>query len=93
MNPASKLGTCPTCGHRISTNARTCPNCGETEFLFFLRFSSEPCSLCVDETGGFRRDRPIVCEACNGSGLQKFEVYLDKRTNEEVKNFVWKGVH
>jgi|GEM_PF-6685101 hypothetical protein len=46
------LGSCPTCGHEISTNCDACPNCGEDKF--FRRFEEQ-----VEE---------VVCNACNGAG-------------------------
>lgn len=49
----ANLVLCPTCGARMSVNARTCPACGETDFF------ERRC-----EPGIFHSTCPI----CNGTG-------------------------
>ena len=55
------LVICPTCGGKMSVNARRCPHCGETDFFEpEMGWFSEPCRY---------KDFPRYALGCEGKGF------------------------
>ena len=97
-----KLGTCPTCDGRLSTNASRCPHCGETSLdddRSYVLLRIEACSACggsgtkdyVSPNSGWN------CLACEGAGqfgvsqLTVTSVVTGERLfTEEVRHPYWK---
>lgn len=89
-----KLGTCPTCKREISTSAKFCPNCGETDFLTFAEEGPketyvDTCGHCggigkIEKDDAFFK---VTCEQCEGSGkvnlTRQKTMNIDLRTGEK----------
>lgn len=75
----SYLVYCPTCSRKMSVNARSCPNCGESQF--YERVPTEVLKDCIwcNGTGyaKYSNDGYSPCHACS-SGKKKEIVYVDR---------------
>ncbi len=79
---------CPVCGDKVSTDARFCPHCGETNPYDFQEIHDPPiivkCGLCDgvgrrnEEVEGFfgTKMKQVTCFACEGTGLRKKETSI-----------------
>ena len=82
---AGELGKCPTCGEQVSTNAKSCPHCGERKFKEMVR--SYHSSACVECLGKKEISPGYACTRCAGTGLQlKKEAEVDLRTGKESRS-------
>lgn len=69
------LGTCPDCGHQVSSNAYRCPKCGNDNFHEGIKVT-EPafCSMC-DGSGIINLNE--ICPRCQGTGIGEKTIYFD----------------
>lgn len=73
---------CPVCGDKVSTDARFCPHCGETNPYDFTETHTPPlrvpCFACdstgrrEEEVDGFfgKKMKNVECIICKGTGIQ-----------------------
>ena len=98
------LGSCPTCHGKVSTNATSCPHCGESSFVSGRRTAHSgiiECCFCQGKRGDWRQDyvggdrpgRPVWhnCSSCNGVGYLPVvakKTYTETRTNTAVRTTI-----
>jgi hypothetical protein len=78
------LMRCPDCSEQISTNARTCPNCGNDNFTVNTGVvKSGRCPWCKGYGGERHRDGSFsTCSACEGRKSVECKEQLYLPTNE-----------
>ena len=82
------LMNCPDCRKSISTNAESCPNCGNTKFE--LRSSKPQWGTCKHCRGtGLDYGGPERCSDCRGTGRARFVFMKDLRTDSEFEYQLW----
>lgn len=80
----AELVKCPTCGNSISTNADSCPSCGEDDFYITeTKPEKNPCNMC-NHSGksrtlnrGSGKFESGSCQYCEGTGIRTS--YVTKR--------------
>ena len=83
------LGPCPECGYQVSSNAESCPKCGNKDFLVRIGTVIAKCRYCVNgkvedysRVGPGKFDTTVECSFCKGSSKLEYVEFKDTRSGE-----------